>query len=322
VRKAEYAILGGGAVGSIVGAHLARAGHGVAVLARGRRAQQIATDGIRITGLDSFTVPVAVVSDPAELVSAEVLVVAVKALGTARSLAALQHADIGVVLSLQNGIAKDDLLAEAFGAARVLGAVANVSGELLASGEVSFTRNVSIVLGELDGRPSERTAGIAGAISGSGLPAAAVTDIRGQEWSKFAGWVGLMAVSVLTRLGTRACYLDAGTAAVLTRLVREIGILAKAHDIDLADDPALPVGAIFRGSEREGIELLARVGTGMSSNAPRHRISTLQDLEAGRPLELEETIGHAVRSARALGLHLPLLESVLDLASAIDRARR
>jgi ketopantoate reductase len=57
-------------------------------------------------------------------------------------------------------------------------------------------------------------------------------------------------------------------------------------------------------------------------SAPGHRMSALQDVEAGRPLEVNETLGYAYDKARALGLNLPLLEAFLRLVAAIDRTRR
>ena len=132
----EFAILGAGAIGSIIGAHLTRAGHAVAMLARGQRAAHLERHGITIRGLADFTVPVHTLSDPAQLEGAATLIVAVKTPGTEAALAALAHASFATVLSIQNGPLKNELLAAAFGAARVLGALADTSGELLASGEV------------------------------------------------------------------------------------------------------------------------------------------------------------------------------------------
>ena len=78
----EFAILGAGAMGSIVGAHLARAGHKVAMLARGRRAAHLAAHGITLRGLAEFTTAVTTLTDPAQLRSAATLIVATKTPGT------------------------------------------------------------------------------------------------------------------------------------------------------------------------------------------------------------------------------------------------
>ena len=83
MQKFDFAILGAGAMGSILGAHLARAGHSVALLARGRRAEHVRSEGLRISGLAQFSTPIHVIDDPARLRETQVLVVATKAIGTA-----------------------------------------------------------------------------------------------------------------------------------------------------------------------------------------------------------------------------------------------
>ena len=152
----DFAVLGAGAIGSIIGAHLARAGHRVAMLARGARAAHIERSGLTIRGLAELTTPVKTLRDPHELKSAGTLIVATKTPGTAASLEPLRSAQFDVTLSIQNGPLKNELLAAAFGAERVLGALADTSGELLPGGEVLFTRNVSLYVGELGGTDSAR----------------------------------------------------------------------------------------------------------------------------------------------------------------------
>src|ERR1700732_4717443 len=210
----DFAILGAGAMGSIVGGHLARAGHSVAMLARGERAQQLEREGVTIRGLVAFTTPVAL-REPAALESAGALIVAMKTPGTAAALAALRHADFGVTLSIQNGPLKNELLAQAFGKERVLGALADTSGELLADGAVLFTRNVNILLGELGGADSARAQRLARTLETSGVRAAASAEILTLEWSKFCAWAGLMALSVTTRAVTWKYLLDPDCALVV-----------------------------------------------------------------------------------------------------------
>src|SRR5256886_15022107 len=88
----DFAVLGAGAMGSIVGGHLARAGHSVVMLARGERAQQLERHGLTIKGLVAFSTPVTTLREPAALKSAGALIVAMKTPATAAALAALRHA--------------------------------------------------------------------------------------------------------------------------------------------------------------------------------------------------------------------------------------
>ena len=319
MKTYEFAVLGAGAIGSILGAHLARAGHSVVMLARARRAEQVRSAGLVITGLAQFATSVDVVSDPGQFGGARVLIVATKTPGTAAALAELRHASIDVVFSIQNGPIKNELLAAAFGEQRVLGALADTSGELLPSGEVVFTRNVNLMLGEPTGEMTDRVQRIAHDINISGVRATAVVRIRSLEWSKFTAWVGFMALSVTTRAPTW-CYLtDPDSALIVARLTREMGQLARALKIELTDESVLPVASICSSSEADAVAAVVKVGREYEQRAPGHRMSSLQDLDAKRPLEVHETLGYALRKATQNGVAMPLVDAFYHVIAAVDR---
>ena len=317
----EFAILGAGAIGSILGAHLARAGHSVVMLAREPRALQIQREGLRITGLADLSVRVTTLSNAAGLRSAENLIVAMKTPGTAEALTGLRHVEIGTAFSIQNGLLKDELLAGVFGERRVLGALADTSGELLPGGEIAFTRNVGILLGELYRETTPRAEQIARTIDTAGVRAATAANIRSLEWSKFAAWAGLMVLSVTTRAATWRFLTDPGSALVIVRLIRELAVLARALEVELTDQSVLPVATICGGTEMDAIAAVINVGREFELHAPTHRMSALHDLEAARPLEIHETLGHALQKAAQRQLALPLLEAFFHLVSTIDRIR-
>lgn len=317
----DFAILGAGAIGSILGAHLARAGHSVVMLARNPRARQIQNNGLRISGLAELSERVATLPDGESLRNAGVLIVAMKTPGTAEALATLRRIQIGAAFSIQNGPLKNELLAHMFGESQVLGALANTSGEMLPSGEVLFTRNVAILLGEIHGAAGARAEQIARTIDESGVRAAAVANIQSLEWSKFVAWVGLMALSVTTRAETWRFLTDSGSALVLVRLVRETASLAQTLGIELTDQSVLPVATICAGTEGDAVAAVIEVGHDFKLNAGGHRMSSLQDLEAGRPLEIHETLGYVLQQAARHQLSLPLVEAFYYLLSAIDGVR-
>jgi len=322
MRRFEFAVLGAGAMGSILGAHLARAGHAVALLARGRRAEQVRREGLRIAGLAQFSTPIHVIDDPGQLREADVLVVATKAIGTAESLRPLAGARIGYAFSVQNGVLKNDLLEAAFGREHVLGALANMSGELKPSGEVLFTRNVSLQIGALQGGVPEAVRALAQTIDASGVHSAAVPNIAAQEWSKFAAWVGMAGVAITTRVVTWKYLVDPDAALVLVRLIREMRELAARAGVQFTDDVVFPVATLCAGTEEAAVRLLNGIGAQFRDHSPEHRLSAHQDIDAGRPLEVEETLGHAARTAARAGLSLPLLDAVYRIAAAIDRTAR
>jgi ketopantoate reductase len=99
-------------------------------------------------------------------------------------------------------------------------------------------------------------------------------------------------------------------------------VLARAQGIRLSDRSILPAATLCSGSESEAVAILLKVGSEYRNKASGHRMSALQDLEAGRPLEVNETLGYALDKARELGLELPLLECFRRLIAAIDRAQR
>ena len=321
MQRFDFAILGAGAMGSILGAHLARAGHSVAMLARGRRAERVRSEGLRISGLAEFSAPVHVIDDPAQLRDAQVLIVATKAIGTAESLKPLDGAKIGHAFSVQNGVLKNDLLAAAFGPEHVLGALANMSGELKPSGEVLFTRNVGLQIGARGGIPDFVRA-LAQTIDSSGVHSTAVPNIAAQEWSKFAAWVGMAGVSITTRAVTWKYLVDPDAALVLVRLVREMRELAARAGASFTDDVVFPVATLCTVTEEAAVRILNDIGKDFRDHSPEHRLSAHQDIDAGRPLEVEETLGHAARTAARQGLSLPLLDAVYRIAAAKDRTSR
>jgi 2-dehydropantoate 2-reductase len=261
-----------------------------------------------------------VITDPTHLGGANVLIVAMKTPGTAAALEPLRKADIGVAFSIQNGLWKNEVLAQVFGTQRVLGSLANTSGELLPSGAVLFTRNVNLFVGELAGGDSARAQRIAATLDASGVRATAIPDMLAREWTKFVGWVALMTLSVTTRAVTWRYLSDEHSALVIVQLVREVAQLAHALKIELVNEQSLlPQSAILHGSEQQAISAVLATGKRYEVDAPEHRMSSLQDLLAGRPLEVEETLGWAVRKAAELKLSLPLLDAMYHLVAAIDR---
>jgi 2-dehydropantoate 2-reductase len=176
--------------------------------------------------------------------------------------------------------------------------------------------------GELDGADTARVRDLARTIDSSGVRAAATREIVTLEWSKFCGWVGLVALSVTTRGESWKFLIDPDAALILVRLVRDVGALAAALGIALSDHAILPVATLCAGTESAAVAIVVKAGEHYRTSAPQHRMSSLQDLLAGRPLEVNETLGYALERAQALRLSLPMLDCFRHLIAGIDRARR
>jgi len=315
----KVVVVGAGALGSIVGAHLARAGEDVVFVARGERAAILRQRGIALRGLADFTVPVTVATDPREVQMADVLLLTVKTYDTEPALASLRHLCVPSALSLQNGVLKNEQLASVFGREHVLGAAVVVAGEVQGDGAVRFTLNDRFAVGELSGGVSDRARGLAAAFVRAGLPAEAAPHVQSVEWSKYLLFVGGMALASLTRLPTAKFLSDPDGALLMARVMRELGDVAARLQIPLDDAGPLPIKAVCSGTLAEAIEHLQRFGARLAERAPAHKISTLQDLERGRRLEVEETLGYAVRKGAELGVPLPAIDTCYRLLSGVNR---
>ena len=305
----RFAILGAGALGTILGAHLSRAGHEVAMIVRGDRARVLQRQGLVLNGLADIKARPTVIDDPQKLRETGTLIVATKAIDSMQSLEALRHLRLDNALSVQNGVLKNELLARVFGYSRVLGAMADFSGELLANGEVKFTRNVCLHIGEEKGGASPRADELAAAIDSAGVRCVAASNIRTREWSKYAGWIAQFPLAVLTRQITWKFLMDERSAMVIVRIVREAAQLAAAMKIELSDMPPLPVPSIVNASDAQAVEIIRGIGQKFLDTSPEHRMSAQQDVLRGSRLEYEETLGYALARGRELGVPMPTLDT-------------
>jgi 2-dehydropantoate 2-reductase len=312
-------VLGAGALGSIIGAHLVRAGEEVLFIARGHRAAFLQHHGIVITGLVDFTVPVTVTTHPHEVQAADALFVTVKTYDTEPALASVRHLRVPSVLSVQNGVFKNEQLAGIFGWESVLGAAAFISGELLADGPVRFTINGPLALGELPEGTSDRVHALATTLGRAGLRAEASPHIRTVEWTKYLLAAGGMPLAGLTRLATAQFLSDPDGALLMARLIQELGHLAARLGIPLEDTGPLPMKTLCSASLAEAVEHVRQSGARRMAQAPTHKMSTLQDLEQGRRLEVEELLGYAVRKGAELDVPLPTVDTCYRLLASVNR---
>lgn len=319
----KIVIIGAGALGSVLGAHLVRAGEDVTLIARAPRATLLQEHGITITGLGDFTVPVHVTAHPREVREADCLIVTVKTYDTEAALESVAHLRVGCVLSVQNGVVKDEQIAARFGWARTVGAAAFVSAEATAAGPVRFTVNQWLRVGELPAGTSERVEALAASLTRAGIRAEVSLQIRSVEWTKYVGVMSWMALAALTRLPTYTMFQDPDLARVAALVTGETAQVAAKLKIPLEDYEGFRIHSLSRASLEEATADFQQVGAMMQTQgATAHKVSILQDLERGRRLEVEETLGYAVRKGAELGLHLPTLETCYRLIKGIDRSGR
>ena len=312
-------VLGAGALGSVISAYLTRAGEEVILLARGPRAAFLQAHGVTITGVEDFTAPVTVTTHPHDLRAADVLIVTVKTYDTEPALASVRHLHVGSVFSLQNGVLKNEQLAHYFGWEKTLGASPLFSAQVTPAGPVYFTYHGGIVLGEFSGAMSPRVQAIATMLERGGMRPVMAPRIQTVEWSKYVSFVGWMAVAALTRLETPKFLTDPDLAALVVRLIRETAQLAAHHGIPLEDHEPFLSQTLSSVPLAEAVERLQRLGRRLATQSSTHKVSTLQDLERGRYLEVEEILGYAVRQGEALGIPLPAVETCYRLLTGVNR---
>ena len=319
--RMNVTIVGAGALGTILGAHLGAAGHDVTIVARGQRAEDVTENGLRVSGLVELDHRCRVI-EPDAATATDLLIYAVKTYHMADATAALSGVSPKAVFSVANGVMKNEQLAAVHGDNAVLGCMANFSGELLESGAVEFTRNECLSIGSADCRAEPSSDTIARMIDDAGIHSEAAANIETVEWSKFVGWVALFSLSLIARTNTGPTLENPRFAVLGVRLIREMAHIAAARNIELVDQSPVPVAAIASGPEATAIERLRQVGRGLTVSAPGHRMSSLQDLEAGRTLEVEETLGYAVAEARRLEIAVPVLEVCCEFASGLNSLPR
>lgn len=222
--------------------------------------------------------------------------VAVKTYDMAASLGPMHNLNVATVLSVQNSVLKNEQLANALGSEKTVGAATFFGVEVVSEGSVRFTFNQGFYVGELLEGTSERVQQLVEALARADIQAEATAHIQTIEWSKFVAWVGSMVLSILTRLQMYKFLSDPDTALVAARLMRETAGLATKQGIALEDIPPVPMKTLSSLVEAEAVEKLRELEAMMQARAPMHRMSSVQDLEHGRRLEVEETLGNVIQS--------------------------
>jgi 2-dehydropantoate 2-reductase len=319
-------VAGAGALGSVLGGYFARAGADVTLIARRPHVEAIRARGLLIDGRRGPQIVrnVKAVVDPAEVQSVDLLIMCVKSQDNQEALASLRHlrGRIGAAISFQNGGRKDEELAEAFGPDAVVGATTLVGASMPEPGRVLHTNDGGTWIGEFDGRPSARVEAIADLFKKADLPIEVRPDIRTAIWCKLNQMVPAAALSCVTRLCIHQIYLDRELATLFVAISREVAQVAERLGIALADFRGFAVKTVCTLPFEEAVESLVARGRAMQEQGMTQvKISTLQDLERGKPTEADQTIGHVVRLGGRLGVPLPTLDLLYRIVRGTEAAQ-
>ncbi|MFN2549569.1 MAG: ketopantoate reductase family protein [Myxococcales bacterium] len=294
----KFVMFGSGGVGGYYGARLVQAGNEVVFVARGAHAARMREKGLSIkseTG-DALISPVNVVEDPARAGDADVIFVAVK-LWDSESAANAIKPIIGprtTVVSLQNGVDKDDVLAGAAGREHVVGGITHIGAVIAEPGVIAHTGKLQrVTLGELaKGPPSPRVIAIVAALARAKIEAVASDDIVKATWEKFVFLTSLSDMTALTRKPVGPVRDNPATRAMLRDALEETAAVARAEGVPLAED--LP---------EKQLKMIDGLNPAMTS-------SMAQDLARGKRLELEWLSGAVVRRGEARGQKTPVHRAI------------
>jgi len=320
-------IVGAGALGSVLGGYLALAGEDVTLIGRPAHVEAIRRRGLQIEGVRGPHVVrgLRAVAEGSEVEAADLLVVCVKSQDTTEALAGVAHlcGKVGMTISLQNGGRKDEQLAEVFGPEAVAGATTLVGASMPEPGRVHHTGNAGTWIGEFTGPPSPRVTQAAAAFRKAELPIEIRPDIRTVIWCKLNQMVPAATIACITRLALHEIYLAPDLAALFVELSREVAQIAERRGIPLDDFPGFAVRTVCTAPFEGAVQsVIARGQTLVERGMTQVRISTLQDLERGKPTEAEETIGYVIRLGRELGIPMPKVEMLYRIIRAIEGAHR
>jgi 2-dehydropantoate 2-reductase len=318
----KVCIAGAGAVGGLLGAQLAAAGHEVSLVARGAHLAAIRAEGLVIkdgSGIRRYALPAS--DEPAQFGPQDFVVIALKAYSIGPMLprlATLLTPDTAVVTAI-NGIPwwyfcraggrfegapvecldPDGAMVRALDARHLIGCVVHGSAEVIAPGVVHHTSGDTFILGEIDGRMTPRLGALAAAIEGAGLRAPVTPRIRDDVWTKLIGNTSYNPVAALT--GALMSEINANPAliALIRRMMLEGIAVAEAH------------GCRMTVSLEERFALARKLG-GV-------KVSMLQDLERGRPLEIDAIVTAVSELGRKVGVPTPTIDGVEALIR--ERAR-
>lgn len=304
----NIAIIGTGAIGTYYGVRLARGGADVRFLLRSDLAAVRARGALLIheAGETIELRPAQVFGTTAEIGPVDLVIVTLKTTANAqlaRWLPPLIGAET-VVLTLQNGLGSDELIAGIVGADRVIGGLAFIASTRTAPGEVTCYHPGSITIGEF-GRPAaERTHALAAQLSAAGVKMRVVDDLLSARWHKLVWNIPFNGLAVAAGGVTtdRLCA-DPVLAARVRRLMKEVQRAAAAQGFAIAD---------------EFLQQQFEVTPPMGAYKP----SSLVDYLAGREVEIEAIWGEPLRRARAAGAEVPELARLYAELKAVGPAVR
>lgn len=304
----HIAIVGAGALGGFFGCKLVRAGQRVSFLLRSDFST-VSTHGWTIRTPSGTAVHIPAdrfqsIADPSCAPPADLLLVGLKT--TANNhleslIRPLVH-DHSTILTLQNGLGNEDLLARLFGPSRVIGGITHLAATRAAPGVIDHLSGGEIRIGELDSPPTPRTRAVAGLFQAAGVPCQLLDNLPQGKWEKLVWNIPFNGLGAALDLTTDRLLASPDGEALLRALMGEV--IAGARGLGLSLPDSLIDWNIARTRP---------IGP--------YRTSMQVDRQLRRPMEIEAIIGEPVRRAAAAGVAVPRMTALHDMLRALDAAR-
>ncbi|NJK80432.1 MAG: 2-dehydropantoate 2-reductase [Chloroflexaceae bacterium] len=321
----KICIVGAGAIGGYLGVMLAKAGEEVTFIARGATLDAIRREGMKLI-MDNGTehvAPVAATDDVAQAGPQDAVIIALKTnvlSGLAPTLRPLYGPET-MVVTAQNGIPwwyfhkhggqydghrltsvdPDGVLAQTIEPERIIGAVVYPAADRIAPNVVQHTYGNRFMLGEPDGRRTERIQKLSQSMTSAGFKAPVRPNIRQDIWIKLWGNLAFNPVSALTRATLEELARHPLARDLIAHLMQEGQMIGERLDIDF------------------GISIDQRIK--WAEDVGAHKTSTLQDIEAGRETEIDSLVGVVIELGQLVGVDTPYLKSVYASVKLLEEVQ-
>jgi len=322
----KICIVGAGAIGGMLGVKFALTGHDVTLILRGANLAAVKQNGLKLIeedGKELLAHPIKATSVIAEAGPQDVVILALKAhqvVPIAAELPALMHSETRVI-TMQNGIPwwyfhklpgelgqryqgisvksvdPDGTTAKYINVDRVIGSVVYPASEVISPGVIKVIEGNRFSLGEIDGSDTPSIRAISDAFKTAGFKSPISNDIRSEIWLKLWGNLSFNPISALTHATLEDICVFPGTRELAANIMREAQIVGEK------------LGVNFKVSLEKRINGAQAVG--------QHKTSMLQDVELGRPLELQALVGSVIELGQITGTPTPHINAVYALTSLL-----
>ncbi len=308
------AIVGAGAIGGLIGAHLAHAGQEVILIARGANLRAIQDKGLTVQrGKEAMCIRPRATDDMSAVAEADVVFIAVKA-HAMPAIAPAVGAAIkpgAVVIGTMNGLPwwyfrdrhlesvdPGGVIARSIPYEHVVGSVVYPAASLVTPGVIVHEGGDRISIGEPDGSRTERALAVSRMLSQAGFKAPVQARLRSEIWLKLLGNATLNPLSAISRATMGQIFATEDRRQFVRGLMSEVAQVANAYDVELP----LSIDKRMEGAAAMGA----------------HKTSMLQDLEAGRRLETDALLGSVIELAETKQLDVPMLRQLFVLAKLAE----